>query len=389
MADLVIPEGGFWPAPEIPQPNIYPMEWRVETEKLAAIYEKSKRTLWNPADLPWDTLDPADFSREQRLGIMYWFSVLANFDASGPAVFARATIQAFEKHEEDPVRKCFFSITRDEMNHEECCQRTIAKLWPGGPLDWSPATDLEKAAHNNIGWLYHNGGRYWTGYSTAVGKYSLPVLFTSFMMGEMAASTLFRGMAVGHPHPVFGEMFRRIGRDESRHLQICMTILENEWPGLTDDVKVLDHPATPAGLRVPLDDPLGAAGGLLGAAAVLPAQPPRADGPRPRRAGSACCPTRSRPENWRVAMARIRAIVERWGIEFPAIPELDIDGVEVDFIDPEDIIPVFFDAGCSDAGYGPRPPGRTAGPVARRDRSAAVPVRRGGSRGQAPGTGIV
>ena len=46
-------------------------------------------------------------------------------------------------------------------------------------------------------------------------------------------------------------------------------------------------------------------------------------------------------ENWRVAMARIRAIVERWGIEFPAIPELDIEGVEVDFIDPEDIIPVF------------------------------------------------
>jgi hypothetical protein len=30
--ELVIPEGGFWPAPEVPQPNIYPMEWRVETD---------------------------------------------------------------------------------------------------------------------------------------------------------------------------------------------------------------------------------------------------------------------------------------------------------------------------------------------------------------------
>ncbi|MEV0165541.1 hypothetical protein [Nonomuraea fuscirosea] len=215
------------------------MEWRVETEKLAAIYEKSKRVVWNPADLPWDGLNPDDFTREQRLGIMYWFAVLANFDASGPAVFARATIQAFEKHEEDPVRKCFFSITRDEMNHEECCQRTIAKLWPGGPLDWTPADDLEAAAHNNIGWLYHNGGRYWTGYTSAVGRYSLPVLFTSFMMGEMAASTLFRGMASGTGHPVFGEMFQRIGRDESRHLQICMTILETEWPGLTDATRTL------------------------------------------------------------------------------------------------------------------------------------------------------
>ncbi|GAA5763687.1 hypothetical protein [Streptosporangium roseum] len=40
-------------------------------------------------------------------------------------------------------------------------------------------------------------------------------------------------------------------------------------------------------------------------------------------------------------MARIRAIVERWGIEFPAVPGLDIEGLEVDFLDPEDIIPVF------------------------------------------------
>jgi hypothetical protein len=40
-------------------------------------------------------------------------------------------------------------------------------------------------------------------------------------------------------------------------------------------------------------------------------------------------------------MARVRAIVERWGIEFPAIPELDIDGVDVGDITAEDIIPVF------------------------------------------------
>src|SRR5204863_6467360 len=92
VAELTVPEGGFWPAPAVPQPNIYPMEWHVETEKLADIYEKSKRMLWNPADLPWDALDPSAYSREERLGIMYWFSLLANFDASGPAVCARATI---------------------------------------------------------------------------------------------------------------------------------------------------------------------------------------------------------------------------------------------------------------------------------------------------------
>jgi hypothetical protein len=46
-------------------------------------------------------------------------------------------------------------------------------------------------------------------------------------------------------------------------------------------------------------------------------------------------------ENWRTALARCRAIVAEWGIAFPAIPELDLDGVDVSEIGPEDIIPVF------------------------------------------------
>src|SRR2546421_11585836 len=70
--DLVIPEGGFWPAPAIPQPNIYPMEWRVETAKLAAIYEKSQLTLWNPADLPRGGRRAEDFTPQQRRRGAYW-----------------------------------------------------------------------------------------------------------------------------------------------------------------------------------------------------------------------------------------------------------------------------------------------------------------------------
>jgi hypothetical protein len=37
----------------------------------------------------------------------------------------------------------------------------------------------------------------------------------------------------------------------------------------------------------------------------------------------------------------VRKIVEKWGIQFPAIPELDIDGVDVGDITADDIIPVF------------------------------------------------
>ncbi|HET7406217.1 MAG TPA: hypothetical protein VFJ21_03660 [Mycobacteriales bacterium] len=337
---LHIPEGGFWPAPVIPQPNIYPMEWRVETPKLAEIYEKSKRALWNPADLPWDALAPERYTEDERLAMAYWWALLANFDASGPAVFARATIHAFEQHEEDPVRKCFFSITRDEMNHEECCQRAIGLLWPGGPLDWEPRTDLQRAAHNNIGWLYHNGGRYWNGYSASLGKHPLAVVFTSFMMGEVASSTLFRMMATGARNPVFEEIFTRIGRDEARHLQICMTILEQDWPGLTDAHKVQVTKQLRAGfvfLSMILWEP--------------PAQfwdlPPYfLDNHRvligiARDAGLGILGYEEQADNWRTAIARVRKIVDRWGIEFPSIPELDISGVDVGEIGAEDIIPVF------------------------------------------------
>jgi rubrerythrin len=272
--------------------------------------------------------------------MMYWWSVLANFDASGPAVFARATIHAFEQHEEDPIRKCFFSITRDEMNHEECCQRAITALWPGGPLGWEPRSELQQAARNNIAWLYHNGGRYWNGYAAGIGRYPLAVMFTSFMMGEVASSTLFRGMARGARHPLFREVFARIGRDESRHLKICLTILEKDWPGLTEENRALITKQLRAGFVF---------------LSMILWEPPRQFWDLPpyfldnhrilmdhaRDAGLGVLSHDEQARNWQRALAYIRRIIARWGIEFPAIPELDLDGVEVGDIVAEDIIPVF------------------------------------------------
>lgn len=340
MSEVIIPAGGLVPPPPVPQPNIYPMEWRVDTPRLAEIYERSKLQVWNPSDLPWGTLDPEQFTPEQRLGIMYWYAVLANFDGSGPAVFAKATIHAFEMHEEDPVRKCFFSITRDEMNHEECCQRVIQRLVPGGPLDFAASTPLARAAQNNIGWLYHNGGRYWAGYSDSLAKYPLSILFTSFMMGEMAASTLFAGMAKQARHPLFREVFRRVGLDESRHLQICLTILEKDWPGLKEADKALITRQLRAGfvfLSMVLWEPPNQFWELpdyfLANHRVLIQHA--------REGGLGVLSYEEQAENWREALAKVAKLVQRWGIEFPAIPELDISGVDVGDIGPEDIIPVF------------------------------------------------
>ena len=340
MGDFAIPKGGLIPAPEVPQPNIFPMEWRVETPKLAEIYERAKHEGYNPSILPWDRFDPDAWTREERVAIMYWFALLSNFDASGPPVFAKATIRAFETHEEDPIRKCFFSITRDEMNHEETCARVIQRLVPGGPLDWEPNSELEQVAHNNIQWLYHNGGRYWTGYSGSLGRYPLAILFTSFMMGEVASSTLFHGMSRASRHPLFEDAFRRIGLDESRHLQICIALLEKDWPGLTDEHRAFVTKQLRAGfvfLSMILWEPPNQFWQLpdyflTNHRALLKIA---------RRAGLGVLTVDEQAGNWRLAIARVRKLVERWGIQFPAIPELDIEGIDVGDISAEDIIPVF------------------------------------------------
>lgn len=335
---LIVPERE---PPPIAAPNIFPLEWRVGAAgKLAEIYERAKHEGFNPSTLPWSTLDPAAFSAEQRVAMMYWWALLANFDSSGPAVFARAMIRAFETHQEDPVRKCFFSITRDEVNHEECCQRAIQILVPGGPLDFPPDSPLARCAQHNLRWLYHNGARYWRGFCGAVERYPLAVLFTSFMMGEVASSSLFHAMAERARHPLFTAAFQHIGRDEARHLQICLALLEKDWPALSAEYK----PLVTRQLRA----------GFVFLSMIL-WEPPAQFWELPdyflnnhrilidlaRQAGLGVLTPGEQADNWRLAMARVRHLVERWEIEFPAIPELNLAGAEVGPLAPEDIVPVF------------------------------------------------
>jgi rubrerythrin len=319
--------------------NVYPLEWRVETPKLWDLFNGARDPGWAPNRLPWQTLRAEDFSLDQRYALSHWWGLLSTFDGSGPVVFARAMIHTFETHEEDPIRKCFFSITRDEMNHEEVCQRAIQTLTPGGPLDYEPQTPLGRLAQNNVRWLYHNGARYWEAYKGAIHKYPLPVLFTSFLMGEIASSTLFHGMYQNTRIPVFKEAFRNIGQDEARHMGICLIVLENILPKLTDEQ------------REQITRQIRA--GFVFLSAVLDEAPDQFwELPRNFRAsarlidevaksaGLGILAPAEKKENWRNAILKLKGLIEPYGVIFPALPEVGIDGKTTAF-DPEDIIPVF------------------------------------------------
>ncbi|MDD3434118.1 MAG: hypothetical protein PHW05_10065, partial [Tepidiphilus sp.] len=281
------------------------------------------------------------YSWEEREAIAYWWTLLSVFDASAPPVFAAALIKTYEEHEEDPVRRCFFSVTRDEQNHEQMCGLAITKLLEhDDPLTYQPKTDLGKRLQKNAMWLYYNGGRYWNGYKNAVPKYSLAVLFSSFLMGEIAAATIFKQMHDNSRELVFKEAFRHIGRDEGRHMAICMALMERDYPRLAAEDKALVTKQIRAG--------------YLFLSAVL-FEPPEefwdlpADFIKSQREGEEVArgagfgiPTyEAKKENWRNAMLNLKGVLDRYGIPFPAIPEVGIDGQEVTEVDMDSIIPVF------------------------------------------------
>jgi len=319
--------------------NIFPLDWRVETPRLMEIYDQSRDPGWSPNKLPWDTLDPEKFTLDQRYAIAYWWALLSVFDASGPAVFARAMIHAYEVHEEDAIRKCFFSVTRDEMNHEEVCGRALTAMTPNGPLGYEPQTLLGKLARNNIEWLYHNGARYWTGYKKAVEYYPMPILFSSFLFGEVASSTLFHSMYESTDIPVFKEAFKNIGRDEGRHLSFCLALLKEVLPKMTEEERQTVTKQFRAGfvfLSGILYEPPADFWKLP--PTFLPAQ--RLLEEKAREAGFGILTLEKRRENWRTAVVRLKTIVEPYGIKFPALPEIDVDGEDVAF-DADKIVPIF------------------------------------------------
>jgi rubrerythrin len=327
--------------PPTPQPNVYPLSWENTTTKLQEVWEASQKEYWDPEKLPWDTFDVSKYSWEQRESIAYWWTILSVFDASAPPVFAAAFIKTYEMHEEDVVRRCFFSVTRDEQNHEQMCGLVITKMLEHpDPLTYEPKTEIGKKLQKNAKWLYYNGGRYWDGFKTAVPKYSLAVLFSSFLMGEMAAATIFHQMAAGCNELVFKEGFSKIGKDEGRHMAIVLTLMERDYPKLADEDKAIITKQIRAG--------------YLFLSAVL-FEPPmefwdlpedfianqREGEKHAREAGFAIPEYETKKENWKKAMLNLKSVLDKYDTEFPAIPEVGITGKEISDIDMEDIIPVF------------------------------------------------
>ena len=158
--------------------------------------------------------------------------------------------------------------------------------------------------------------------------------------GEIAAATIFKQMYDNSREAVFKEGFKNIGRDEGRHMAICMAVMERDYPGLDESTKAVVTKQIRAG--------------YLFLSAVL-FEPPMEFWDLPadfidnqreaeevaRGAGFGIPTYEAKLQNWKNAMINLKGVLDRYNIPFPAIPEVGITGQEVSDLDMEDIIPVF------------------------------------------------
>lgn len=328
-----------WPAALSPEEaRIMPLTWDRGDDRIFATYERATRDAYSLADLDYSRLEPSDLSPEERIGLAYWFAMHGTFETAGVLTFARALIASYEEREFDEIRRMLVSVTRDENHHDEAAMRICRLLVPGFPHAFEPSTDLERAAMRNLAWVQSSVNRYWTGYRGAYDRYRFQSILSAFAAGEAAGTFIFGQLAQDSSQPVVREVMRLIARDESRHFSLASHLMRRYLPEMTDD----EHTAVARNLlasyayfSVLLDEPNPTFWSEL-PASWLPRHQELED--LARKGGLALPDTDRRRDQWRQAMLRVKAITDENDVDFPAIPELGIDGTEFPPLSAEDVM---------------------------------------------------
>lgn len=225
--------------PEIEFPNVFPVEWHVETPRLEKMFSSYVNSQWNPFDVPWHELEAGNFDQRQKIAMCYYWSTLAFFENSIAPVLAQAVVYEFENHFEDPVKKLTGAFVMDECRHDQCCKLACGSLCPGFPWNYKPKDDFERKAIRNIGWLYYNGSRYWKALRRSFGKESLPITLAPFTLGEIIAGKSFLATGRKSQNKAYTYFFDHINKDESRHFAFLWAMTEKHLPELTKEQKAV------------------------------------------------------------------------------------------------------------------------------------------------------
>jgi hypothetical protein len=327
--------------PPVVGPNPMPLDW---SDKIAR-----HRTLWQMAEaqhydpntaIDWASLKAEDFSEDERVALSYWFAVNGTFENSGVPTFGYGMVTSYENHMGDSTSRVLLTIARDESNHDEMCRRTVATLLPGFPFHRERTSEIEKRAANNLEWISYTNSKYWDGYKSAYEQRSLSAVMSPFIVGEAAASLVYMATSRQATHPVFASILEHIGRDEARHFAFCNYLAQDTWGGLREDERTSltkNIKAAYVYISVVFGEPRAPFWKVPGYFSDTHEEMQNLA----RKAGLGIIPQKERDEIWRKAMLRVKSVTDRFDVEFPAIPELGIDGTEV-ALTQEDLVVVSF-----------------------------------------------
>ncbi len=272
--------------------NIFPGNWTIKNEMMFRAFDLSFAQNWNPSTLPWDELEGKNFDPKERIAQAYWMSKLALFEKSGIGAFGFGIVRAAELNLEDPTKKMLASITYDECRHDEVCRRACDKLCPA--------------------WEY----------------LSPELLFAGFFFAEIGAETIFNSMRQTSKLEVYRQSFQNITRDETRHLVATMALLRAMSQEFTEEQKLTVTRQMKQGF-IFLSPLLYEHKSEFWR---LPSDFDKVDHELEqiaRDSGLGCLTMEEKVKYWRQAIEKKRGEIEEMGIKVPAIPEIEVEGVDV------------------------------------------------------------
>jgi rubrerythrin len=319
-------------APPSQRVNLFPVDWDVDVEGINKIFQRAKTDQWQIEDLPWASYDMASYSPDERVALAYEMGRWRILENLGPALFARMLLRVSERHESGLATKFMLtSLIADEGRHEELFTRLSQRALPLMTADPSALSPTAKAARRALGWLEWNLGRLYDGYEVAFRREPLPVATFSFLLGERVGVAVFAKRAETSTNPLLRDAFRALARDEARHLAFMRVLFRSLGP-LWQDPKLaeagtrqiragFEFTSVIAGWRPGIMRPWTFPAGYWEVDASLSGLA--------KAAGLGSLDDDQRHGAMRDSMVDVRAMSQEYGVPFPAIPELGLDGVPV------------------------------------------------------------
>jgi hypothetical protein len=286
-----------------------------DKEEPAWLWESLRSRFWEPADLARGLRSAGGLESGQREVAAWWWSLLAAADQLGSRMYAAAFVRATEQHDSDQVRWSLLAMLRDEVQHERLFQLVMEYLASRGPRRAAPRP-AQGQAGQHLREVNQEAERRWRGYRGALDRHGIAVVTGELLLDALVTGDLYSRCASGCMIPPFATAFRHLSRDALRHQGALRALAARDWPRLS----VVQQAEATAQVQ--------AAAGFLSRVMLDPAGDLATDPTVACAAGLGVPSGEERLEVLRTALLKVKDLQGRYGMPFPAMPELAIPGGE-------------------------------------------------------------